>query len=49
MNRQEYNSAGDDRQATVDKNECPVFKEKENGLHSKEDTSEREPEKKRGH
>ncbi|XP_045697598.1 myosin light chain kinase family member 4 isoform X2 [Phyllostomus hastatus] len=48
VNRQENNSVGDDRQATVDKNECPVFKEKENGLHSKEDTSEREPEKKGG-
>lgn len=48
MNRQENNSAGDDRQATVDKNESPVFKEKKNGLHSKEDTSERESEKKGG-
>ncbi|XP_036925750.1 myosin light chain kinase family member 4 isoform X3 [Sturnira hondurensis] len=48
VNRQENNSAGDDRQATVDKNECPVFKEKKNELHSKEDTSEREPKEKGG-
>ncbi|XP_054447954.1 myosin light chain kinase family member 4 isoform X2 [Pteronotus mesoamericanus] len=48
VKRQENNSAGDDKQVTVDKTECPVFKEKEKGLHSKEDTNEREPEKKRG-
>lgn len=44
--RQEQNSAGDDKQAIVDKNECLVFKREENGLHSKKDTKEREPEKK---
>ncbi|XP_019607952.2 myosin light chain kinase family member 4 isoform X2 [Rhinolophus sinicus] len=45
LNRQENNSAGDDKQAIVDKNACPVFKGEKNGLHSKEDTSEREPDR----
>ncbi|XP_045667649.1 myosin light chain kinase family member 4 isoform X1 [Ursus americanus] len=48
LNRQESNSAGDDKQATVDKNEHPVFKGEKNGLCSKEDTSESEVEMKGG-
>lgn len=48
LNRQENNSAGDDTQASMDKNERPVFKGEKNGLHSKEDTNEREVEKKGG-
>ncbi|XP_053458107.1 myosin light chain kinase family member 4 isoform X2 [Nycticebus coucang] len=44
--RQENDSAGDDKQATADKNEHPGFKEEKNGLHSKEVTSGREAEKK---
>ncbi|XP_026895971.1 myosin light chain kinase family member 4 isoform X2 [Acinonyx jubatus] len=48
LNRQEKISAGDDKQASVDKNELPVFKGEKNGLRSKEDTSEREVEKKGG-
>lgn len=46
--RQAQNSAGDDKQATVDKSECLVPKREENGLHSMEDTNERDPEKKGG-
>ncbi|KAF3815264.1 hypothetical protein GH733_016646 [Mirounga leonina] len=48
LNRQESNSSGDDKQATVDQNGCPVFKGEKNGLHSKEDTSESEVETKGG-
>ncbi|XP_013377299.1 PREDICTED: myosin light chain kinase family member 4 isoform X3 [Chinchilla lanigera] len=36
------NSAGDDKQAAVDKNECLRFQGGENGLHPKEDTRGRE-------
>lgn len=46
LNRQENNSSGDDKQASVDKNERPVFQGEKSGLRSKEDTSEREVEKK---
>ncbi|KAM5267942.1 myosin light chain kinase family member 4 isoform 3-T3 [Hipposideros larvatus] len=47
-NRQEHNSAGDDKQATVDKNAHPVFKGEKNRLRSKEDTSESEADKNGG-
>ncbi|XP_041626812.1 myosin light chain kinase family member 4 isoform X2 [Vulpes lagopus] len=48
LNRQEDKSPGDDTQATVDKNECLVFKGEKYGLHSKEDTSESKVETKEG-
>lgn len=48
LSRQESNSAGDDKPATVDKNEHPVFKGEKNGLCSEEDASESEVEMKGG-
>nr|XP_012623914.1 myosin light chain kinase family member 4 isoform X5 [Microcebus murinus] len=50
LNRQEEDSVGDDKQATVGKNEHPVFKEEKNGLHSisREDIRGRGAEKKGG-
>ncbi|XP_004847840.1 myosin light chain kinase family member 4 isoform X2 [Heterocephalus glaber] len=44
LKKQENNSAEDDKQATVGKNECPMSRGEKNGLHPKEDTSGREAE-----
>ncbi|XP_062952991.1 myosin light chain kinase family member 4 isoform X2 [Cynocephalus volans] len=46
LNRQENHSLGGDKQTTVDKNECPVFRGEKSGPRFKEDTSGREAEKK---
>lgn len=47
LNRLENTSAGDDKQATVDKNAQPVFQRKENGLRFKK-TLAKENLRKRG-
>ncbi|KAG3288797.1 myosin light chain kinase family member 4, transcript variant X1 [Ictidomys tridecemlineatus] len=44
LKRKENNSVGDEKQATVDKNDCPALKGESNGLHSKEDTRRLEDE-----
>ncbi|KAM4817640.1 myosin light chain kinase family member 4 isoform X3 [Urocitellus parryii] len=44
LKRKENNSVGDEKQATVDKNDCPALKGESNGLNSKEDTRRLEDE-----
>ncbi|XP_047415460.1 myosin light chain kinase family member 4 isoform X1 [Sciurus carolinensis] len=44
LKRKENNSAGDDKQVTVDKKECPVLKGEKNGVNSQEETSGKEAE-----
>uniref|UniRef100_A0A8I3W002 Myosin light chain kinase family member 4 n=1 Tax=Callithrix jacchus TaxID=9483 RepID=A0A8I3W002_CALJA len=46
LNTQESGSAGNAKQATVDRNQHQVSEEEENGFHSKEDTRGKEDEKK---